>query len=68
MRSLKLYFNDERNAIIHNGITFATESVKKMDIPVENRGRRKFKKMMSGRKCRDVSVSYTHLDVYKRQL
>ena len=57
MQSLKLYFNDKRNTIVDNAITFATKMCEKIDIPVENRGRRKFKKMMSGEKCRDVGLT-----------
>ncbi len=56
-RCLKLYLQDDRKKIVENAIQYATDICDEMNIPIERRGRRQFKKTMPGEIAKDAGLT-----------
>jgi peptide subunit release factor 1 (eRF1) len=56
-QALKMFLQSQRIQIVERAISFPTKKCEELDISIERRGRRRFRKRMSGEKARDAGVT-----------
>jgi hypothetical protein len=57
IKALKMFLQSQRIEIVERAISFATKKCEELDISIERRGRRRFRKHMPGEKARDARLT-----------
>lgn len=57
IKALKIFLQTQRIQIVERAISYATEKCEDLDISVERRGRRRFRKRMPGEMSQDVGLT-----------
>ncbi|GBP28155.1 Retrovirus-related Pol polyprotein from transposon TNT 1-94 [Eumeta japonica] len=57
IKALKIFLLSQRTNIVERAISYATEKCEDLDISIERRGRRRFRKRMPGEMARDAGLT-----------